>query len=52
MVDYRKFSDQMRPLADQILNSLKMKEHSVCKEVAVVGSPSLAKFLETHDLWF
>lgn len=34
MVDYLQFSELMRPLAETILNTLKMKEMDVREEVA------------------
>ena len=55
MVDYLAFSNQMRPLCEDILNSLKIKESQVSQRVnkdQADGAVRAQNFLEMQDVWF
>jgi len=52
MVDYSKFAQQMQPLSEPILNTLKVKEGVARKEVTSATRENLTWFLERHEVWF
>ena len=66
MVEYLKFSNQMRPLSEEILNSLKIKEGQLNKRFNTATTAATGEegkqtlnigeiqpgFLELHDVWF
>ena len=54
MVDYHKFSNQMRPLSESILNSLKVKERLLNEKIVKEDrdNESLRNFIEMQDMWF
>ena len=54
MVDYQKFSNQMRPLSESILNSLKVKERLLNEKIVKEDrdNESLQNFIEMQDMWF
>jgi len=54
MVDYHKFSNQMRPLSESILNSLKVKERLLNEKIVKEDrdNKSLQNFIEMQDMWF
>lgn len=54
MVDYHLFSDQMRPVSEEILNALKLKERRLNQKVLAQDKdrPCLKGLLQVQPFWF
>lgn len=54
MVDYHQFSEQMRPVSEDILNSLKVKERRLSEKLHSQDKDRscLQGLLEVQPVWF